>query len=300
MRGRNAFEFACVQLDPHCLPFLPGSGALIIAEVLKIQDLDIAQLFATFTPQTFFRSLARLHFAAGQNQQRGIALFPAEQHAAIFQVQQSSFVDIRHLLQDGEALEIGGHEEASFGDSSRSDPPQFAPELSRVHSAREKGLERGCHLLQLVRGFVDEFQSKVANARGAPGIQVRACLLRLRSKYRIAATHVGHHGMRAALRIPQGNAMLLAGTPAIAVSSARGKKPAEDAMLGVEDREMLIGDGFQSSRANGCGERRDLCGIQIVRRRKLIESQCQIRFRSQGVGGIQAEIADQRLIQPTL
>ena len=89
--------------------------------------------------------------------------------------------------------------------------------------------------------------------------------------------------------------MLFAWPPAIAVSSAGGKESAEDAMLGVEDRQMLIGDGLHPLRANGSGQRGDLRGVEIVRGREPRQTQFKIRFGSQSVGGIEAEIADQRL-----
>ena len=89
--------------------------------------------------------------------------------------------------------------------------------------------------------------------RCAPGIHVRACLLRLRAEDRIPAANVGDHRMRTALGISQGHSMFFAWPAAIAISSAGGKESAEDAMLRVEDRQMLIGYGFQPLRANGCG-----------------------------------------------
>ena len=87
-------------------------------------------------------------------------------------------------------------------------------------------------------------------------IHVRACLLRLRAEDRIPAADVGQYGMRTALRISQSHPMLFAWTAAIAVGGSGGKESAEDAMLRVEDGQMLIGDGFQPLRANGSGQSR--------------------------------------------
>ncbi len=80
---------------------------------------------------------------------------------------------------------------------------------------------------------------------------MRACLLRLRAEDRIPAANVGDYRMRAALWISQGDPMLFAWPAAIAIRRAAGKESAEDAMLGVEDRQMLIGDGFHPLRADG-------------------------------------------------
>ena len=87
----------------------------------------------------------------------------------------------------------------------------------------------------------------------APRIDVRTCLLRLRAEDRIPAADVGDYRMRTALWISQRDPMLFAWPAAIAVRSAGGKESAEDAMLGVEDGQMLIGDGFHPLRADGSG-----------------------------------------------
>src|ERR1039458_6646998 len=94
--------------------------------------------------------------------------------------------------------------------------------------------------------------------------------------------------MRAAFGIPESYPMLFAGPAAIAIRSAGGKEPAEDAVLSVEDRQMLIGDGFHTLRANSCGQSRDLRGVEIVRRCESLETQLQICFGSQRVGGVEA------------
>ena len=114
-------------------------------------------------------------------------------------------------------------------------------------------MKRGSDLLNLVCRFMDEFQAKVANAGLAPRVDVRTCFLRLSAEHRIPAANVGYYWMRAALWISQSDAMLFAGPAAIAISSAGGKKSAEDTMLRVEDRKMVIGNGFQPLRSNGLG-----------------------------------------------
>ena len=59
MRGGIALEITCVQGDPYGLAVLSGSGAFVVAEMFEVQDLDIAQFFATLAPQAFFGGLAR-------------------------------------------------------------------------------------------------------------------------------------------------------------------------------------------------------------------------------------------------
>ena len=55
--------------------------------------------------------------------------------------------------------------------------------------------------------------------------------------------------MRAGLLVAQLHAVFLAGAAAIAVAGAVRKKAAEDAMLGMEDRKMLVRDGLDRLRA---------------------------------------------------
>ena len=112
-------------------------------------------------------------------------------------------------------------------------------------------MERGSDLLNFVSRFVHEFQTKVANTRLAPGFDVRACFLRFSSEDRVAAAHVGEYRMRAALWISQCHPMLFAWPAAIAIRRAGGKEAAKDAMLGMEDGQMLIGNRFYPLRTDG-------------------------------------------------
>ena len=81
----------------------------------KIGDFHLAQFFAAFAFQAFFRGLAWFERAARQNQQRCGVLFVAEQYAPLFQIQQACFVIVRQiLLQDRKTFEILGHKEAAF------------------------------------------------------------------------------------------------------------------------------------------------------------------------------------------
>jgi hypothetical protein len=59
--------------------------------------------------------------------------------------------------------------------------------------------------------------------------------------------------MRSALWISQGDPMLFAWPAAITVSSASGKESAKDAMLRVEDGQMLIRNGFYPLRTDCSG-----------------------------------------------
>jgi hypothetical protein len=156
-------------------------------------------------------------------------------------------------LKNGETLKVWRHQEASFRHSGGCVSFQFGGELARVGSPGEICLKRGRNALHLLRGFVHKLEAKMANSHLAPRIHVRTGLLRLRAKNRVTTANIGDHRMRAAFSIPQSHSMLLAGPAAIAIRSAARKEPAEDAMLGVEDWQMLVSNGFQPLGANAFG-----------------------------------------------
>ena len=64
VRGGCTFELACVQRNLYGLRILSGGGAFIIAEVMKVGDFHLAQLFAALASEAFLRSLAWFQFAA--------------------------------------------------------------------------------------------------------------------------------------------------------------------------------------------------------------------------------------------
>ena len=61
----------------------------------------------------------------------------------------------------------------------------------------------------------------------------------------------------------------------------------------MKNRQVLIGDRLNPFRTNGGGERRNLGRIQVVGRRQTREPERQIGVGGEGVGGIQAEVANQ-------
>ena len=157
-----------------------------------------------------------------------------------------------------------GNEETAFGDAFRRDSAQLSGQLQGSHAPLERLFKRPNHFTELVRGFVDKFQPEMADARAAPGFQMAASLLRLGSKNRIAASHVGHHGMRSAGRILERDAVLYTGTAAIAIACAGREEPAEHAVLGMEHRQVLIGDNLNPVAAGFAGKIRNLSIPKIL------------------------------------
>ena len=75
----------------------------------------------------------------------------AEQDPPVFQVEQSCFVIVRHLLQDGETIEVLRNEETSFGDSRGSVSLQFTAELAGGYPTGEICVECARHMLNIER-----------------------------------------------------------------------------------------------------------------------------------------------------
>ena len=84
-----------------------------------------------------------------------------------------------------------------------------------------------------------------------------------------------------------------AGAAAIAVAGAGGEEAGEDAVLGVEDGQVLIGDGFDAIGAGFAGQFGDLGAVEVVGRSEEREAEIEEFARGEGVGGVEAEVADQ-------
>src|SRR5476651_2304675 len=112
----------------------------------------------------------------------------------------------------------------------------------RGTAAVERIAERLRDRRHLSPRFMREFQPELVDAGGAPVVEMSAGFLRLGAEDGIAAAYVGHHRMRAACRVAQCHTVLLAGAAAVAIAGAGREKPAEDAVLHVEDGEVLVGD----------------------------------------------------------
>ena len=121
-----------------------------------------------------------------------------------------------------------------------------------------------------------------------------AGVLGLGAEHGVAAAHVGQHGMRAAGLVAQGHAVVLARAAAIAIACAGRKEAAEDAVLGVEYGEVLIGDGLDVRGAGLAREFGHLRGVEIVRGSDPVEPEAEQFGGGDGVGGVQAEVAGQR------
>ena len=125
-------------------------------------------------------------------------------------------------------------------------------------------------------------------------------LLRFGAEHGIAAADIGHHGMGASDRVSQRHAVLLARAAAIAIAGAGGEKAAKNTVLGVKDGQMLISDGLDAFRSGLSGEVGHLGGIEIVRGGKQREAKVEEFRGGEGVGGVEAEIANElgmRLLQ---
>ena len=96
---------------------------------------------------------------------------------------------------------------------------------------------------------------------GAPSLEMGAGLLGFGAKDRVAAADVGDDGVLTALLVLEGDAVLFARPSTVEMGGALGEETAEDAMFGVEDGQMLVGDGFNAVGTDGRGEGGDLGGV---------------------------------------
>jgi hypothetical protein len=105
--------------------------------------------------------------------------------------------------------------------------------------------ERRGNSSDLVGRFVHELQTVMCDSRIAPRLEMLASLLGFGAKHGVTATDIGHDRMFAPIRVSQSDAMLLTRASAVLIAGSRGKKSAEDAVLGVKHRQVLICDDFE-------------------------------------------------------
>jgi hypothetical protein len=153
-----------------------------------------------------------------------------------------------------------GDEEAALGDALGSVAAEAAFEFVGREAAGEGFAEGDGDGGEFIRGFVGEFEAVVGDACGEPGFQMPGGVLGFGSEDGVAAAGVGEDGVGAAVGIAEGDAVLFAGAAAVFVAGSGGEEAAEDAVFGVEDGEVVVGDGFDGSAGEGLGEVLDLEG----------------------------------------
>src|SRR5262245_35107994 len=109
-----------------------------------------------------------------------------------------------------------------------------------------------------------EFQPETIDPDCAPVLQVLRCFLRLRAKNRVAAADVGHYRMRASRDVAQLDAVRFAWPAAITIARAGREEAAEDAVFGVEHRQVLVDDHLEWIATDLPRKFGDLLCVQIV------------------------------------
>jgi hypothetical protein len=104
----------------------------------------------------------------------------------------------------------------------------------------------------------------MAHAQRQHPLHVFRASLGQRVEDRIAAADVGEDGVAAAVEVAEFDAVGFAGAAAVLEGGAGGEEAAEDAVFGVEDGEVLVGDGFEGGAAECEGELGDLIGVEVV------------------------------------
>src|SRR5207248_8933344 len=90
--------------------------------------------------------------------------------------------------------------------------------------------------------------------------------------------------------VPELDEVFLAGSPAVAVVVPVAEQVRVDAVLVVEEREVLVHRDFQAARRHSGGHVEELRQVEIVRWSERGESEVQERARGQRVGGVEGEI----------
>ena len=150
-------------------------------------------------------------------------------------------------------------------------------------------------LADLAGGFVSELEAEMADAGGEPRLEMETGLLGLRAEDGVAAAGVGEHGVAAAVDAAELDAVGFAGSAAILVRGAGGEEAAEEAVLGVEDGEVLVGDDLDAGSAQGVGKSRDLGGVEVVGGGDALEAEIEESAGAEEVGGVEAEVAGEGL-----
>ena len=96
--------------------------------------------------------------------------------------------------------------------------------------------------------------------------------------------------MLQAAGVPELDEVLLAGPPAVAVVVPVAEQVRIDAVLVVEERQVLVQRDFQAARRHSGGHVEELHQVEIVRRGERGEAEVQERARGQRVGGVEGEI----------
>ena len=197
------------------------------------------------------------------------------------------------LLEDGKGQIVLGDEEAAFGGAFGRDAAENVFQIVGGDFALEGGLEGVGDSGEVAGGFVDELEAEVLDAGAKPLVEMGAGFLGFGAKDGVAAADIGHDGVGAALTVPESDSVFLARAAAILVSGSFRQEAAEDTVFGMEDGEVLVGDGLDFFRADVTGEGGDLCGVEVVSGGEAGEAHFEIGFGGKGVGGVEAEITDE-------
>jgi hypothetical protein len=155
--------------------------------------------------------------------------------------------------------------------------------------------ERPCHHRG---GIVEELDAEVA---GAPRHQAREVFgggLGHGVEQRVAAADVGLQGVLHADAILQPHVVPVAGAAAVGLVGPRREERAEDAVLHVEHRDLLVDDHLEPPRGHRPQQVVELLGAEVVRRRHPDRPAGLQQLDGQLVGGVQREVGHERHAPP--
>ncbi len=106
---------------------------------------------------------------------------------------------------------------------------------------------------------------------------------------RVPAAHVREHEVALAVRGGQVEGVVLARGAAVPLVLALGQEAREDAVLGVEDGQVVVGDDLEARRGGGGGQGGELGGVEVVAWGEATQAGAEEEVDGALVGGVEVE-----------
>src|SRR5215467_12218693 len=117
--------------------------------------------------------------------------------------------------------------------------------MLKRHLSCESFLEGPDNLTHLLGALMHELEPEVPNPSIEPQVEVFCANLRLGSEDRVAATHICHDRVQPSSLVLERHTVRFTRVPTVRVVSACRQEAAEDAVLSVKHREMVIDQHLQ-------------------------------------------------------
>ena len=141
---------------------------------------------------------------------------------------------------------------------------QPPPDLATTHPSGKQTSVGPHNITDDAGGFVEKLNAEVPHSRRLQGGNRLGRALRHGVEERVATAHVGREGMRHPDPIAEFDQMLVAGTATVVLIRSGRKHGAEDTVLHVEHRHVLVDDNLQTVSRRQCHQGQELLPVEIV------------------------------------